>query len=94
MPDQMTASVLSEEELKQQIRVRLALGRLPVANGGYATHRGTGRPCIVCRRAIESPGIECEVEAPGIALHAHVLCHHLWREASLDATSEPRRGSL
>lgn len=90
----MLTTMLSEQQLKQQIRVRLRQGRLPVANGAYATLRGTGRPCIVCRRAIESPGIECEVEAPGIVLHAHITCHHLWREVSLDAMSEARVGSL
>ena len=39
----MTTSLLSPEQLSQQIRVRLAQERLPGADGVYKTHRGTGR---------------------------------------------------
>ncbi len=47
----MTTSLLSAEQLKQQIRLRLADGRLPAIRVGlYKTHRGTGRPCLVCHR--------------------------------------------
>jgi hypothetical protein len=76
-------TLLSEEQLKQQIRIRLTQGRLPAANGRYMSHRGIGRPCIVCRHEIESSEIECAVEATGTTCHAHVTCHHLWREVSL-----------
>ncbi len=76
-------TLLSEEQLKQQIRIRLIQGRLPLANGPYMSRRGTGRPCIVCRHEIEASEIECGVEAAGITCHAHVTCHHLWREVSL-----------
>ncbi len=76
-------TLLTEDQLKQQIRIRLTQRRLPAASGAYISHRGTGRPCIVCRREIELAEIECEVEAAGITCQAHVTCHHLWREASL-----------
>jgi hypothetical protein len=76
-------TLLSEEQLKQQIRIRLTQGRLPAASGPYMSHRGTGRACVVCRHGIESSEIECEVESPGITSPAHVTCHHLWREVSL-----------
>ena len=84
-------TLLSEEQLKQQIRIRLTQGRLPAARGPYMSHRGTGRPCLLCRREIESSEIECEVAAVGITCHAHVTCHHLWREVSLGARAEARR---
>ena len=79
----MTASLLSEEQLRQQIRVRLAQGRLPVANGVYKLHRGTGRPCMVCRRAIEPPDSECQFGGAGVVLIAHEACYKLWREESV-----------
>jgi hypothetical protein len=72
-------TLLSDEQLMQQIRIRLRLGRLPVVDGVYKSHRGAGRPCIVCRRLIESQEMECAVEAQGQALHAHEVCYHLWR---------------
>jgi hypothetical protein len=86
-------TLLSEEQLKQQIRVRVIQGRLPLANGAYTTQRGTGRPCIVCRREIDSSQIGCQVEGPGISLQAHMTCHHLWQEVSLNVGSESRRDS-
>ena len=82
-------TLLTEDQLKQQIRVRLTQRRLPAARGPYMSHRGTGRPCIVCRREIESSEIECAVEAEGITCQAHVTCHHLWREVSLALGREP-----
>ncbi len=78
----MTTSSLSEEQLKQQIRVRLAQGRLPVIDGVYKTHRGTGRPCIVCRREIAPTEIEHEADGAGIVLIAHEACYRFWREES------------
>jgi len=78
----MTTSSLSDEQLKQQIRVRLAQRRLPVIDGVYKTHRGTGRPCIVCRRAIEAPEVERELDGVGVVLIAHEACYALWREES------------
>ena len=86
----MTTSLLSPEQLSQQIRVRLAQERLPGADGVYKTHRGTGRPCIICRRAIEATDVACEVARAGIVLTAHEACYTLWREQSMSCLA-PRR---
>ena len=75
----MTTSLLSVEQLRQQVRVRLAQGRLPIAGGVYRTHRGTGRPCVVCRRAVAAAEAQCEVDGVG----AHEACYMLWREESV-----------
>ena len=61
----MTTSSLSEEQLRQQIRVRLEQARLPVVDGISKSHRGTGRPRIVCRRAIEPTEVERQVQGAG-----------------------------
>ncbi len=79
----MTTSLLSSEQLRQQIRIRLAQGPLPVVDGMYKTHRGTGRPCIVCRRSIERPEVEREADGVGVVLIAHEACYILWREESV-----------
>jgi hypothetical protein len=84
----MTTSLLSSEQLKQQIRVRLAQGRLPIANGVYKTHRGTGRPCIVCRRVLEPTEVEYEVDGPGVVVVANEACYVLWREESVSRRPE------
>ena len=84
----MTTSLLSSEQLRQQIRIRLAQGRLPVVDGIYKTHRGTGRPCIVCRRSIERPDVEYELV--GVALIAHEACHRLWWEESVSRQAASR----
>jgi len=86
----MTTSLLSPEQLSQQIRVRLAHDRLPGADGVYKTHRGMGRPCIICRRAIETPGMAFEVAGAGDVLTAHEACYTLWREQSVSRFA-PRR---
>ncbi len=86
----MTTSLLSADQLRQQIRVRLAHGRLLVIDGIYKTLRGTGRVCIVCRRAVESPEVECEVDGAGTVLIAHEACYTLWREESVSCRA-PRR---
>ena len=86
----MTASLLSPEQLSQQIRVRLAHERLPGADGVYKTHRGMGRPCIICRRAIETPDMAFEVAGAGDVLTAHEACYTLWREQSVSRFA-PRR---
>ena len=75
----MTSTLLSVDQLRQQIRVRLAQGRLPPGAGGYKTRPGTGRPCIVCRRAVEAPEVEYEAGN----LTAHDTCYLLWREESV-----------
>ena len=83
----MTTSSRSEEQLRQQIRVRLEQARLPVVDGVSKSHRGTGRPCIVCRRVIEPTEVERQVEGVGVFLYAHEACYKLWREESVAARS-------
>jgi hypothetical protein len=44
---------------------------------------GTGRPCIVCRRAVEPTEVEREVTGcSGVVLTAHEACYKPWREES------------
>ena len=86
----MSTSLLSEEQLRQQLHVRLAQGGLPIAYGVYKTHRGTGRPCVVCRRAIEAGEPQFEVDGVGVVLLAHGACYVLWREESVSSLG-PRR---
>jgi hypothetical protein len=79
----MTMSLLSAEQLRQQVRVRLAQGRLqPVVAGIYKTHRGTGRHCLVCRREIGPKEIEYDVQGAGVVMIAHEPCYVIWREES------------
>lgn len=64
---------LSPEKLRQQIRVRLAQERLPpLVIGIYQTQRGTGRPCLVCRREIRSNETEYYVDGGGVVMSAHL----------------------
>jgi len=87
----MTTSLLSAEQLKQQIRLRLADGRLPVIRAGiYKTHRGTGRHCLVCRHEIGRNETECDIDGAGVVLIAHELCYTLWREESMSAMAPKR----
>ena len=72
----------SDDELRRQIRARLFEGRLPPINGVSKSHRGTGRPCIVCRRAIEPTEVERELDGVVVVLIAHEACYALWREES------------
>ena len=72
----------SDEDLRRQIRARLAENRLPAIAGVSKSHRGSGRPCIVCRRAIESTEVEREVGSAGVVLIAHEVCYKIWREES------------
>ena len=73
----------AEDELRRQVRARLAEGRLPAIDGVSKSNRGTGRPCIVCRRAIESTEVERELDGVGVVLIAHEACYALWREESV-----------
>ena len=86
----MSTSLLSGEQLRQQIRVRLAQERLPIASGVYKTLRGTGRPCIVCRRAVEGAEAQCEIDGVGVVMVSHEACYMLWREESVSSLG-PRR---
>ena len=72
-----------DDDLRGQVRVRLSEGRLPAINGVSKSHRGTGRPCIVCRRGIEPIEVERELDGAGIVLIAHEACYVIWREASI-----------
>lgn len=71
-----------DDELRRQIRARLSERRLPAVDGVSKSHRGTGRPCIVCRRAIDATEVECELDGVGVTLIAHEACSVLWREES------------
>jgi hypothetical protein len=76
--------LIGEHELKRQIHARLSEGRLgSIAGTVSKSQRGTGRPCVVCRRMIEAVEVEREVEGAGVCLHAHETCYRLWREESL-----------
>lgn len=86
----MTTSLLSSDQLRQQLRVRLTQERLPIAGGIYKTHRGTGRPCIVCRRSVGAAEPQYEVDGVGEVLIAHETCYALWREESVSSLA-PRR---
>jgi hypothetical protein len=71
----------SDDELRGQVRARLAEGRLPTIAGVSQSHRGTGRPCIVCRRVVEPTEVEREVTGcSGVVLTAHEACYKPWRE--------------
>ena len=73
----------SDDELRGQLRARLAEGRLPTVHGVSQSHRGSGRPCIVCRRAVEPIEVEREVTGcSGVVLTAHEACYKPWREES------------
>jgi hypothetical protein len=73
-----------DDDLRRQVRARLSDNRLPrIDDGASKSHRGTGRPCIVCRRAIEPPEVERELDGVGVILIAHEACYVLWHEESV-----------
>jgi hypothetical protein len=68
--------------LRKRLRARL-VGRELFATSGISTVRlGTGRPCSVCERPIDSATMERQVEGPGVFGLAHPDCYILWREES------------
>ena len=73
----------ADEEFRQGVRKRLAEGRLFLASGVSTLRRGTGRPCIVCGKAITDTQ-EHEVEGEGVTpvALAHPDCYRVWREES------------
>jgi hypothetical protein len=71
-----------DDYLRRQVRARLSEGRMPAIDGISQSHRGTGRPCIVCRRAIASTEVERELDGAGVVLIAHEACYKVWREES------------
>jgi hypothetical protein len=76
-------SGIRDDELRRQIRARLSEARLPAVDGVSNPRPGTGRPCIVCRRAIEPTEVERQLDGVGIVLIAHEACYMLWREESV-----------
>jgi len=80
---QWAASCASDDALKRLIPAQLSEGRLGSVNGVSKSRRGTGRPCIVCRRKIGPTEVEREVEGQGVFLHAHEACYKPWREESV-----------
>lgn len=80
----MTASSLSPEQLRKQTRIRLAEGRLPTTTVGiYKVHRGTGRPRLVCLRAIAPNQDQYEIQGACVVSIAHEACYVQWREESI-----------
>lgn len=79
-----------DDSLRRQIRARLSEARLPAVDGVSSSSRGTGRPCIVCRRPIEPTEVERQLGGVGIVLIAHEACYTLWREESVPFLT-PRR---
>jgi hypothetical protein len=80
---QWRVSCASDDALRRQIKVQLSEGRLPDVHGVSKSHRGTGRLCIVCRRAVEPTEVEREVAGwSGAILTAHEACYKPWREES------------
>jgi hypothetical protein len=85
MPDEpilREPTAASDDDLRRQIRPRLSERRLFSAMGISSIHRGTGRPCNVCGRSIDSPTLEREVEGLGVLGLAHPVCYRIWREES------------
>jgi hypothetical protein len=85
----MTPGAAAHDELSRQVHAGLAEGRLPSVYGVSKSRRGTGRPCVVCRQAIEPAHVEREV-CLGVVLQAHEDCDKTWREQS----GRLRKGSL
>jgi hypothetical protein len=86
-------SGIPDDELRRQIRARLSEARLPAVNGAWKSHPGTGRPCIVCRGAIEPIQVERQLDGVGIVLIAHEACFTLWCEESVARSRERAEGS-
>jgi hypothetical protein len=76
-------SAVTDDDLRRQIRARLSVARLPAVDGVSRSSRGTGRPCVVCRHAIEPTEVERQVGGLGVFLYAHEACYKLWREESV-----------
>jgi hypothetical protein len=73
----------ADDALRQKVRARLAARLLFSAEGISSVRRGTGLPCIVCEKPIDSPTLEREVEGPGVVALAHPACYAIWREESI-----------
>lgn len=73
----------TQDDVRRQIRARLAAGRLPFPTGVSRSHRGIGRPCVMCRLAIAPTEVEREVEGAEVFIFAHDACYKLWPEESV-----------
>jgi hypothetical protein len=82
-----------DDERRRQIRAWLSEGRLGSVDGVSKSHRGTGRPCIVCRGPIGPTDVEREVKGAGVLLHAHEACYKPWREESVARRAATGRAS-
>lgn len=87
----MSSDLFGDDTMRRQVRARLAKRELFAATGISSIRRGTGRPCIVCERSIDSPTLEREVEGPGVVAVAHPDCYKLWREESAALKQPPPR---
>jgi hypothetical protein len=85
----MVSNLFGDDRLRRQVRARLMRRELFAATGISSVRRGTGRPCIVCERPIESPTLEREVEGPGVVAVAHPDCYKIWREESAILKQRP-----
>lgn len=87
-------SAVTDNELRGQIRASLSEARLPAVDGVSRSSRGTGRPCVVCHRAIEPTEVERQAGGLGVFLYAHEACYKLWREESVvfRATKDRTKG--
>jgi len=77
---QWGAFCAADDALRRRI-ARLSENPLPPIYRVSKSHRGTGRPCIVCREAIAPTDVEREVGV-GIVMRAHEACYKVWREES------------
>jgi hypothetical protein len=96
---QWRASCASDDALRRQIETRLSEGRLPSVHGVSKSHRGTGRPCIVCRRTIGPTDVEREVESQGCPFTRTSVLQprreeSVARRVATGRTRRSRRGSL
>ena len=84
-----------ERELRPIARGRIAKGQMP----GEAPTRfwggfGSGRPCALCDKPIQSDEIEYEVkpiEAAVQTLRFHRVCHYAWQLECARVKRRPRR---
>jgi len=88
---QWGVSCAADDALRRRI-ARLSEDPLPPIYGASKSHRGTGRPCIVCREAIAPADVEREVGV-GIVMRAHEACYKVWREEAKRDASLRRRAS-
>ena len=84
-----------EKDLRPIARERIAKGQMPREAptrfwGGF----GTGRPCALCDKPIQSDEIDYEVkpiEAAVQTLRFHRVCHYAWQLECARVKRRPRR---